>query len=177
MEYECLKGHRFFCSKPNTVLKSPNGQIKETASQVVTSDMPLFMSCACSGLVREDEKLAQLMRIHVVTPKAPVFVTLNPRVQMSTQPCPTFYPMSVNENKPEEMIKLTQSAYWILRLPFVYQQMINSPITKIYAPSPKAGYFLKDAFGICKYIKYVNSLSDEKTDTLGYSAATNAGWM
>lgn len=51
--------------------------------------------------------------------------------------------MSINENKPHEMIKLTQSAYWILRLPFVYQQMINSPITKIYAPSLKAGYFLK----------------------------------
>ena len=130
-----------------------------------------------SGLVREDEKLAQLMRVHVVTPKAPVYVTLNPRVQMSTQPCPTFYPMSVNENKPDEMIKLSQSAYWILRLPFVYQQMINSPITKIYLPSPKAGYFLKDAFGICKYITS-NSLSTggEKADAAGHSA-TNAGWL
>lgn len=129
------------------------------------------------GLVREEEKLAQLMRIHVVTPKAPVFVTLNPRVQMSTQPCPTFYPMSINENKPNEMIKLTQSAYWILRLPFVYQQMINSPITKIYSPSSKAGYFLKDTFGICKYITSTSlSGSDEKADTLGHSA-TNAGWV
>lgn len=105
-----------------------------------------FKSC----LVKEE--LAQLMRIHIVTPKAPVFVTLNPRVQMSTPPCPIFYPMNINENKPGEMIKLTQSAYWILRLPFVYQQMINSPITKIYMPSVRTGHFLKDAFGICKFI-------------------------
>lgn len=105
-----------------------------------------------SGLTKEEEELAQLIRIHVVTPKAPVFVTLNPRVQMSTAPCPIFYPMNINENKADQMIKLTQSAYWILRLPFVYQQMINSPITKIYTPSIRAGHFLKDSFGICKFI-------------------------
>lgn len=91
------------------------------------------------------------MRVHIVTPKAPVFITINPRVQMSVSPCPIFYPMNINENKPDETIKLTQAAYWILRLPYVYEQMINSPITKIYSPSLNCGHFLKDAFGICKF--------------------------
>jgi len=59
--------------------------------------------------------LAQLMRIHVVTPKAPVHVTLDPRVQPAPPPSPIFYPGNV------EPIKLSQSNYWVLRLPFVYE--------------------------------------------------------
>lgn len=54
------------------------------------------------------------MRIHIVTPKAPVHVTLNPRVQPGPPPCPIFVTGC------EEPIKLSQSAYWILRLPYPF---------------------------------------------------------
>lgn len=53
------------------------------------------------------------MRIHVVTPKAPVHVTVNPRVQPGPPPCPIFVTGC------DEPIKLSQSAYWVLRLPYV----------------------------------------------------------
>ena len=59
--------------------------------------------------------IAQLMRIHVVTPKAPVHVTLNPRVQPGPSPCPIFVTGC------EEPIKLSQSAYWVLRLPYPFE--------------------------------------------------------
>lgn len=59
--------------------------------------------------------IAQLMRIHIVTPKAPVHVTLNPRVQPGPPPCPIFVTGC------EEPIKLSQSAYWILRFPYPFK--------------------------------------------------------
>lgn len=58
------------------------------------------------------------MRIHVVTPKAPVHVTLNPRVQPGPPPCPIFVTGA------EEPIKLSQSAYWVLRLPYPFYLFI-----------------------------------------------------
>lgn len=62
------------------------------------------------------------MRIHIVTPKAPVHVTLNPRVQPGPPPCPTFMPTN------DEPVKLTQSAYWILRLPYPLHFLKNNLI-------------------------------------------------
>ncbi|CAL1682174.1 unnamed protein product [Lasius platythorax] len=114
VEYECPRGHRFMASAPDKVLKTTgNGIVKDSGNKVTssTADMPLYFACPC----RQTKPLvAQLMRIHVVTPKAPVHVTLNPRVQPGPPPCPIFVTGC------EEPIKLSQSAYWILRLPYVY---------------------------------------------------------
>jgi len=52
------------------------------------------------------------MRIHVVTPKAPVHVTLNPMVQPDENGGPIFV---TGFDTP---IELTQSTYWVLRLPY-----------------------------------------------------------
>ncbi|XP_034946459.1 protein SMG8 [Chelonus insularis] len=114
VEYECPRGHRFMASAPDKVLKAAgNGIVKDSGNKVTssTADMPLYFPCPC----RQSKPLiAQLMRIHVVTPKAPVHVTLNPRVQPGPSPCPIFVTGA------EEPIKLSQSAYWVLRLPYVY---------------------------------------------------------
>ncbi|XP_012270941.1 protein SMG8 [Orussus abietinus] len=114
VEYECPRGHRFMASAPDKVLKATgNGIVKDSGNKVTssTADMPLYFPCPC----RQPKPLmAQLMRIHVVTPKAPVHVTLNPRVQPGPPPCPIFVTGC------EEPIKLSQSAYWVLRLPYVY---------------------------------------------------------
>ncbi|XP_054280613.1 nonsense-mediated mRNA decay factor SMG8 [Macrosteles quadrilineatus] len=112
VEYECPRGHRFMCSAPDKVLKtSGSGLVKDNGNKVTSSDMPLYFPCPC----RSSKPLtAQLMRVHVVTPKAPVHVTLNPRVQPAPLPCPTFVTGC------QEPIKLSQSAYWVLRLPYVY---------------------------------------------------------
>ncbi|KAG7212648.1 hypothetical protein KM043_012931 [Ampulex compressa] len=114
VEYECPRGHRFMASAPDKVLKATgNGIVKDSGNKVTssTADMPLYFPCPC----RQTKPLiAQLMRIHVVTPKAPVHVTLNPRVQPGPAPCPIFVTGC------DEPIKLSQSAYWVLRLPYVY---------------------------------------------------------
>ncbi|CAB3373921.1 Hypothetical predicted protein [Cloeon dipterum] len=118
VEYECPRGHRFMLSSPDKMLKASGaGIVKETGAKIVSNDMPLYCLCPCNK--NSKPLLAQLMRIHVVTPKAPVYVTLNPRVQPAPDPCPVFVS---GFNEP---LVLTQSAYWILRLPFVYMAEQN----------------------------------------------------
>ncbi|XP_075222842.1 nonsense-mediated mRNA decay factor SMG8 isoform X2 [Lycorma delicatula] len=112
VEYECPRGHRFMCSGPDKVLKtSGGGLVKDNGNKVTGCDMPLYFPCPCRAT---KPLIAQLMRVHVVTPKAPVHVTLNPRVQPAPSPCPIFVTGC------SEPVKLSQSAYWVLRLPYVY---------------------------------------------------------
>ena len=74
--------------------------------------------------------VAQLTRIHVVTPKAPVWVTLNPQVNSSTfhlqrseilklkvQPSPGGPVFITGWEAPH---RLAINSYWVLRLPYVY---------------------------------------------------------
>ncbi|GFY54422.1 protein smg8 [Trichonephila inaurata madagascariensis] len=113
VEYECYRGHRFMCSAPDRVLRvTSTGHVKDNASKITGSDMPLYFPCPCRS---SKPQIAQLMRIHVVTPKAPVHITLHPKVQPAPEPCPIFFPTI------SEPLKLSQSAYWVLRLPFVYE--------------------------------------------------------
>ena len=61
--------------------------------------------------------VAQHMRLHVVTSKAAVHITLDPKVRPAPQPCPEFitgYP---------EPVQLSPSSYWILRFPYVYEDI------------------------------------------------------
>lgn len=109
VEYECSSGHRFMLAAPDRILKATPGSIvKDTGHKVAENDMPLYYPCPCRA-----GKLAQLMRLHVVTPKAPVHCTLDPKVQ----PAPS---APVFVSTVEGSLKLTQSAYWIMRLPYVY---------------------------------------------------------
>ena len=79
LEYECPRGHRFMVSAPDKPMKS-SSTMREAANKLVSSDMPLYMACPC----RITKPLtAQLARLHVVTPKAPLWITLNPQVQPS----------------------------------------------------------------------------------------------
>lgn len=66
-------------SGPDRMLKAmPGSIVKDTGHKIAESDMPLYYPCACRA-----GKLAQLMRLHVVTPKAPVYCTLHPKVRES----------------------------------------------------------------------------------------------
>ncbi|CAG9862883.1 unnamed protein product [Phyllotreta striolata] len=109
VEYECSSGHRFMLSGPDRMLKAmPGSIVKDTGHKVAESDMPLYYPCACRA-----GKLAQLMRLHVVTPKAPVYCTLDPKAQPA--PCAPIFVSTL-----DGPTKLTQSAYWIMRLPYIY---------------------------------------------------------
>ncbi|XP_003701120.1 nonsense-mediated mRNA decay factor SMG8 isoform X2 [Megachile rotundata] len=146
VEYECPRGHRFMASAPDKVLKATgNGIVKDSGNKVTssTADMPLYFACPC----RQTKPLiAQLMRIHVVTPKAPVHVTLNPRVQPGPPPCPIFVTGC------DEPIKLSQSAYWVLRLPYVYMDE-KGPYLAPKEPVPTShGRLLAGMYGISEVL-------------------------
>ncbi|KAL2714327.1 nonsense-mediated mRNA decay factor SMG8 isoform X3 [Vespula squamosa] len=146
VEYECPRGHRFMASAPDKVLKATgNGIVKDSGNKVTssTTDMPLYFPCPC----RQTQPLiAQLMRIHVVTPKAPVHVTLNPRVQPGPPPCPIFVTGC------EEPIKLSQSAYWVLRLPYVYMGEKGPYLPPKEPVPPSHGRLLAGMYGISEVV-------------------------
>lgn len=76
-EYECPRGHRFFMNSPDKILRGGSGIVRDGGSKVVFNDMPLYFPCPCRN---SKPTVAQLMRVHVVTPKAPVNIILEPKV-------------------------------------------------------------------------------------------------
>ncbi|EEB14178.1 conserved hypothetical protein [Pediculus humanus corporis] len=139
VEYECPRGHRFMAVGPDKIMKTTNcGQLKDTAQKVTSVDMPLYFPCVCRS---NKPLIAQLMRIHMITPKAPVRVTLNPRVQPSPN-SPIFVASS------EQPIVLTQSAYWVLRLPFVYMGDQGPYLPPQEHSLSQQGKFLSGCYGI-----------------------------
>lgn len=111
-EYECPRGHRFIMSSPDKVLRGGSGIVRDSGSKVVFNDMPLYFPCPCRN--NNKTMVAQLMRVHVVTPKAPVNVILEPKVRTGDRN----YIFTMGLLNPP---KLSQSAYWLLRLPYIYQ--------------------------------------------------------
>ncbi|KAM3966969.1 LOW QUALITY PROTEIN: nonsense-mediated mRNA decay factor SMG8 [Aphomia sociella] len=118
-EYECPRGHRFMMSSPDTVVNGGTssaggggGAGAGAGARLAATDMPLYSNCVCRGAAPLP---AQLMRLHVVTPKAPVHVTLDPKAQ-PVPGGPVFVPQPVGSPP----IKLSASAYWVLRLPYMY---------------------------------------------------------
>ena len=91
--------------------------------------------------------IAQLMRVHIVTPKAPVNVTLETKVRPAPPPCPEFVTGF------SEPIKLSQSSYWILRLPYMYEDE-----NEIYTPPKEGsraaqhGFLLKGTYGVVECV-------------------------
>lgn len=118
MEYECERGHRFMMSSNSTIMRGQTGGSKNNGcgSKLIT-DMPLYFPCPC-----KTNSIAQLMRVHVVTPKAPVNINLDPKVRIRRE---TEMIFKTGLNEP---YSLSQSAYWVLRLPYVYQGE-NDPVT------------------------------------------------
>ncbi|KAL3861502.1 hypothetical protein ACJMK2_007534 [Sinanodonta woodiana] len=111
-EYECPRGHRFFCSGPEKIIKvSSTSTVKDNANKLVNLDMPLYCPCHCRS---SKGYMAQMMRIYIVVPEGPVKMFLNPRVQPVPQPCILFRP------EVEEPIELPNGQIWVLRLPHIY---------------------------------------------------------
>ena len=95
------------------------------------------MPCTCR---RSPLVAAQLMRIHIVTPKAPVLAKLNIKIQPSSiNPNGYFYPC-------EEPLELENNKYYILRLPTAYEGpdgVINPPRS-----AKSCGKFFKNWFTV-----------------------------
>ncbi|XP_064611274.1 nonsense-mediated mRNA decay factor SMG8-like isoform X2 [Liolophura sinensis] len=111
MEYECPRGHRFFCSGPEKIIKvSSTSTVKDNANKLLSMDMPLYCPCHCRS---SKGFMAQLMRVFVVTPEGPLSISVDPKVRPCPPPCPVFHPGT-------GPIELTAGAIWVIRLPFVY---------------------------------------------------------
>ncbi|XP_058446139.1 nonsense-mediated mRNA decay factor SMG8 isoform X2 [Malaya genurostris] len=143
IEYECLRGHRFIMSGPDSVLRGGSGIVRDSGSKVVFNDMPIYFPCPCRS-----SNVAQLMRIHIVTPKAPVNVILEPKVKIFQNHMQNSLTFTTGLPEP---IKLSQSAYWILRLPFIYEGE-NGPLMPPTEVSPTNsaihGVLLAGVYGI-----------------------------
>ncbi|KAL5015428.1 hypothetical protein ScPMuIL_009698 [Solemya velum] len=146
-EYECPRGHRFFCSGPEKIIKvSSTSTVKDNATRLVNMDMPLYCPCHCRST---KGYMAQLMRIFVVTPDAPVKVRINPRVQPASNPAPFFNPES------EGSIDLSRDSFWVLRLPSVY---LGDHTVYTMPADPQA-------ISMCRLLKGVFSYTEQNNDT------------
>ncbi|XP_067289611.1 nonsense-mediated mRNA decay factor SMG8 [Pseudorasbora parva] len=110
-EYEDSRGRRFLSSGPDKVLKGQGGP-KEPATRCLNSDMPLFIPSPAQGRAIKPH-YAQLARLFVLVPDAPIEIVLNPQVQPGPPPCPLFHP-----EQPE--LVLPTDGLWVLRFPFSY---------------------------------------------------------
>lgn len=120
-EYECPRGHRFFCSAPDKMVKvSASGHTRENATKLVSGHMPLYFPCPCRS--SKPLHLAKITRTYVVTPDSSITLTLNPRVQPGERDVTPIFYTGLREG-----ITLPASSYCVLRYPFVYVDY-NGPI-------------------------------------------------
>lgn len=148
MEYECPRGHRFFVAENGEPLRVPKNSNARTAmsresdDEFLHCDFPLRRQCTCRKL---PVQAAQLMRIHVVTPKAPITVTIQPAVELPGQEgC---------FGTGEAPLQLSWARYYILQLPFIYSGPSGVWIPPVGVE--RVGTFKKDAI----QVKYIPMLS------------------
>ncbi|KAG7275023.1 hypothetical protein CRUP_030542 [Coryphaenoides rupestris] len=112
-EYEDSRGRRFLSSGPDKIVKvlGPGGA-KEPATRVLNTDMPLYVPSPAHGRGLKPH-YAQLTRLFVVVPDAPLEITLNPQVQPGPPPCPVFHPERTE-------LPLPPDGLWVLRFPYAY---------------------------------------------------------
>ncbi|XP_072929366.1 nonsense-mediated mRNA decay factor SMG8 [Epargyreus clarus] len=138
-EYECARGHRFMMSSPDTVVSGGGGATAAAlGARLAASRMPLYAACPARHAA-----LAQAARLHVVTPKAPLHVTLDPQVQPVAGG-----PIFVPQPEGEPPLKLSASAYWVLRLPYIYSAERGPVLRPLEAPPRDPGAILAPLFGL-----------------------------
>ncbi|KAG9263718.1 protein SMG8 [Astyanax mexicanus] len=112
-EYEDSRGRRFLSSGPDKVVKVlGQGGAKEPATRALNSDMPLYIPSPAQGRGIKPH-YAQLARLFVVVPDAPLEITLSPQIQPGPPPCPIFHPEQAE-------VVLPPDGLWVLRFPYAY---------------------------------------------------------
>ncbi|XP_058057441.1 nonsense-mediated mRNA decay factor SMG8 [Anopheles bellator] len=156
IEYECLRGHRFCMDGPNSIIRNGTEIARDSGSKVVFNDMPIYFPCPCRNTVNNT---AQLMRVHIVTPKAPVHVIIDPKVKIIQNNAQTQSSLTFTTGV-KEPIRLSQSSYWILRLPFLYEGdtgPLVAPVEVDPATATTHGVLMEGMFGVRE-----NELNDSR---------------
>ncbi|XP_034021621.1 protein SMG8 [Thalassophryne amazonica] len=112
-EYEDGRGRRFISSGPDKIVKvlGPGGA-KDPATKVLNTDMPLYIPSPSQGRGLKPH-FAQLARLFVVVPDAPLEIILTPQVLPGPPPCPVFHPEQTE-------LVLPPDGLWVLRFPYSY---------------------------------------------------------
>ncbi|KAM4726448.1 nonsense-mediated mRNA decay factor SMG8 [Anableps anableps] len=112
-EYEDSRGRRFISSGPDKIVKALGpGGAKDPATRVLNTDMPLYVPSPSQGRGLKPH-FAQLARLFIVVPDAPLEITLSPQVQPGPPPCPIFHPEQTE-------VALPHDGFWVLRFPYSY---------------------------------------------------------
>eukprot|EP00061_Rhincodon_typus_P010720 g35232.t1 len=77
-EYEDSRGRRFMCSGPEKIMKVMGSGPKESAIKALSSDMPLYILSPSQGRGLKPH-YAQLTRLFIVAPDAPLQIVLTPQ--------------------------------------------------------------------------------------------------
>ncbi|KAF1764915.1 hypothetical protein GCK72_004866 [Caenorhabditis remanei] len=142
-EYECSRGHRFFVdhrgepiiySKGSSIIRESTH--RASLGDVLDSDLPLRRPCTCRKLPL---KSAQLQKIHVVTPKAPVHISINPKMLVPGH--------EGVYGTGQEPLELHHSKYYILHLPVIYSGPSGTWMPEEYS-SDKQGTLRKGAIKV-----------------------------
>lgn len=131
---------RFICSAPDRVVKSSsNGHMRETASKLLHSDMPLYFPCPCRSA--KPPHLAQLSRSYIVTADSHIGIQINPRVQPGEDgSAPVFIP------GPKCGISLPRNSFCVLKFPYVYMDDTGPYLPPIDSESLPKYRLLKDMY-------------------------------
>eukprot|EP00795_Rhopilema_esculentum_P006867 gene6867-12467_t len=143
IEYECPRGHRFFCSSPERIAKaSTTGHLRDTASKLLQYDMPMYFPCPCRAA--KPLHLAQLSRSYIVTPDSCVGIRINPRVQPGEDSSAPVFSLGSKNG-----VCLPRNSFCVLKFPYVYMDESGPYLPPHDAQSLPAFRLLKDMYNYC----------------------------
>ncbi|KAL1925434.1 uncharacterized protein VTP21DRAFT_317 [Calcarisporiella thermophila] len=123
VEYECPQGHRFLSCSGGTICKlGHTNHSKENVNALLDQDFPVYILCPLHNMPPEKSTtpsniIAQLQRIHIVTPNSPLPLRLHPVIAVTTSQGET---LEVGMGTGIEPIILPRSSFVVLRLPYIY---------------------------------------------------------
>ncbi|KAK9764138.1 hypothetical protein K7432_008616 [Basidiobolus ranarum] len=114
IEYECPLGHRFLSCGSGRVCKLGHTEMEE-AHSLIEQDFPIYITCPCSNTTTGPPINAQLQRIIMVTPSAPINCVLSPTVKIEVNERLISVPLCNDEG-----LTLPKESFMVLRLPYIY---------------------------------------------------------
>ncbi|KAI8366044.1 uncharacterized protein BYT42DRAFT_588691 [Radiomyces spectabilis] len=129
-EYECPLGHRFLSCGDGRICKiGHKGHPKEHGNDFIHQDLPLYVLCPCNFVNPQQKSApdvtAQLQRLYIVTPDAPVAITMHPSIKIQVPDTDRVVQLDLGIH---DTLTLPSNGLYVLRLPYIYRDTDGSPI-------------------------------------------------